>query len=138
MGSSILGTLRRVARQTLSSVDPFRSGCRLFWGAALLGLAGLAPVLVHAQVDIEESFEAGEDQPYQVIDGKVDPGTYNGYRRYQSHYHACHGQDGATVKTTSAVRNVPGYSSPLPRSVTKATSRRSCTASRMSPGPSSP
>lgn len=29
-----------------------------------------------------------------MIDGKVDAGTYDGYRRYQSHCHVCHGPDG--------------------------------------------
>ena len=37
---------------------------------------------------------AWEDKPYEVMDGKVDFGTYNGYRRYHSHCHVCHGPDG--------------------------------------------
>ena len=32
--------------------------------------------------------------PYTIIDGKVDQGTYNGFRRYHSHCHVCHGPDG--------------------------------------------
>ena len=36
----------------------------------------------------------GRDKPYEVVDGKVDSGTYDGYRRYQSHCHVCHGPDG--------------------------------------------
>ena len=35
-----------------------------------------------------------EEQPYVVVDGKVDSGTYNGYRRYHSYCHVCHGPDG--------------------------------------------
>ena len=31
---------------------------------------------------------------YAVQDGKVDQGTYNGYRRYASSCHVCHGPDG--------------------------------------------
>lgn len=31
---------------------------------------------------------------YDVVDGKVDQGTYNGYRRYHSACHVCHGPDG--------------------------------------------
>ncbi|WP_246024431.1 c-type cytochrome [Azospirillum ramasamyi] len=31
---------------------------------------------------------------YAVRDGKVDQGTYNGYRRYASACHVCHGPDG--------------------------------------------
>jgi methanol metabolism-related c-type cytochrome len=35
-----------------------------------------------------------EDKPYQLVDGKVDFGTYNGFRRYHSDCHVCHGPDG--------------------------------------------
>ena len=34
------------------------------------------------------------ERPYVVQDGKVDPGTYNGFRRYHSSCHVCHGPDG--------------------------------------------
>ncbi len=38
---------------------------------------------------------AQEEKPYTVQDGnKVDPGTYNGYRRYHAACHTCHGPDG--------------------------------------------
>jgi methanol metabolism-related c-type cytochrome len=37
---------------------------------------------------------AQEEKPYSVVDGKVDKGTYNGYRRYHSSCHTCHGPDG--------------------------------------------
>lgn len=33
------------------------------------------------------------DQPYIIEDGKVDYGTYNGFRRYHSSCHVCHGPD---------------------------------------------
>ena len=36
---------------------------------------------------------AGEVPKYTVKDGKVDKGTYNGYRRFHGTCHACHGQD---------------------------------------------
>jgi mono/diheme cytochrome c family protein len=36
---------------------------------------------------------AGEVPKYTVEDGKVDKGTYNGYRRFHGTCHACHGQD---------------------------------------------
>jgi methanol metabolism-related c-type cytochrome len=71
----------------------------------------LAPTLVHAQADTdpgrteerkevveEEAAEAEvawEDKPYTVIDGKVDFGTYNGYRRYEAYCLRCHGPNGA-------------------------------------------
>jgi methanol metabolism-related c-type cytochrome len=35
-----------------------------------------------------------EDKPYEYIDGKVDFGTYNGFRRYHASCHVCHGPDG--------------------------------------------
>jgi len=34
-----------------------------------------------------------EKQPYIIKDGKVDYGTYNGFRRYHSFCHVCHGPD---------------------------------------------
>jgi len=37
---------------------------------------------------------ADEEKPYKITDGKVDPGTYNGYRRYHASCHVCHGPDG--------------------------------------------
>lgn len=37
---------------------------------------------------------ASADVPqYEVEDGLVDKGTYNGYRRFHGTCHACHGQD---------------------------------------------
>ena len=35
-----------------------------------------------------------DDKPYQVVDGKVDQGTYNGYRRFGEACLRCHGQGG--------------------------------------------
>lgn len=37
--------------------------------------------------------EAWEKKPYFMIDGKIDFGTYNGFRRYHSACHVCHGPD---------------------------------------------
>ncbi len=34
-----------------------------------------------------------EKQPYIIEEGKVDYGTYNGFRRYHSFCHVCHGPD---------------------------------------------
>ena len=55
-------------------------------GVALLGI-GLGSTGQAQEDDWEE-------KPYTVVDGKVDFGTYNGYRRYHSHCHVCHGPDG--------------------------------------------
>jgi methanol metabolism-related c-type cytochrome len=35
-----------------------------------------------------------EEKPYTVVDGQVDQGTYNGWRRYHASCHTCHGPDG--------------------------------------------
>lgn len=37
--------------------------------------------------------DAWEKKPYKIIGGKVDFGTYNGFRRYHSMCHTCHGPD---------------------------------------------
>ncbi|HSK40464.1 MAG TPA: c-type cytochrome, methanol metabolism-related [Arenibaculum sp.] len=45
--------------------------------------------------DAEEEMTDAEGVPtYKVEDGKVDRGTYNGFRRYHSSCHVCHGPDG--------------------------------------------
>jgi mono/diheme cytochrome c family protein len=38
---------------------------------------------------------AQEDPPYRVENGRVDRGTFNGYRRYGNSCMQCHGPDGA-------------------------------------------
>jgi methanol metabolism-related c-type cytochrome len=56
--------------------------------------------------------DAWIDKPYTVVDGKVDPGTYNGYRRYHSHCHVCHGPDGlGSTYAPALVKSIPqiGY-----------------------------
>jgi len=35
-----------------------------------------------------------EEKFYAIEDGKVDQGTYNGWRRYHASCHTCHGPDG--------------------------------------------
>ena len=35
------------------------------------------------------------DKLYQIVDGKVDARTYNGFRRYHSVCNHCHGPDGS-------------------------------------------
>lgn len=37
--------------------------------------------------------EDWEKKPYFMIDGKIDFGTFNGFRRYHSACHVCHGPD---------------------------------------------
>ncbi len=60
-----------------------------------------------------------EDQPYVVEDGKVDFGTYNGYRRYHSFCHVCHGPDALGSSYAPALIEFDPA-----RSATRAISRR--------------
>jgi mono/diheme cytochrome c family protein len=36
-----------------------------------------------------------EDKLYQIVDGKIDARTYNGFRRYHASCNHCHGPDGS-------------------------------------------
>ena len=42
--------------------------------------------------DAQEAAVSGK--LYRIVDGKVDPPTYNGYRRYHAVCNHCHGPDG--------------------------------------------
>ena len=65
---------------------------------SLAGSAAMALTLLSAgaaaQSSQPDSEVDWEKQPYIVRDGKVDYGTYNGFRRYHSYCHVCHGPDG--------------------------------------------
>ena len=54
-----------------------------------LTLAALAIV----NLSFASATQAADIPKYTVKDGKVDKGTYNGYRRFHGTCHACHGQD---------------------------------------------
>ncbi|RKT47093.1 c-type cytochrome [Thiocapsa rosea] len=58
--------------------------------AALLGGALFSPAI---SADYS-SFKFSPETPYYVEDNKVDFGTYNGFRRYHSECHTCHGPAG--------------------------------------------
>src|SRR3546814_15151313 len=64
---------------------------------SLAGCALLALALLGRGAAAQNSDAGGEvdweKQPYIIKDGKVDYGTYNGYRRYHSYCHTCHGPD---------------------------------------------
>ena len=90
------------------SFELSRRSRRLLWCAGVASVVtafGAAPALVHAQADADPGKtaaeaaatgeEAWEDKPYTVVDGKVDFGTYDGYRRYEAYCLRCHGPDGA-------------------------------------------
>jgi methanol metabolism-related c-type cytochrome len=54
-------------------------------------------VLIAAALSIAASVSiaAAADLPYRIVNGQVDPHTYNGYRRYGDACLRCHGPDGA-------------------------------------------
>lgn len=56
----------------------------------LIGLCGVAALVWAAPVWADDAYE----RPYEVVDGKVDQATYNGFRRYHASCHVCHGPDG--------------------------------------------
>ena len=73
---------------------------RLFALTLITGLSAVYPAIGEDKpADTEETVAAEEevdweDKPYEYVDGKVDFGTYNGFRRYHSSCHVCHGPDG--------------------------------------------
>lgn len=61
--------------------------CKIFQKITITTLLILLALPIH-------SVFAGEEEPkYEITDGKVDKGTFNGWRRFHSTCHACHGQD---------------------------------------------
>jgi methanol metabolism-related c-type cytochrome len=66
----------------------------LVLGVGCLSFLTLNPALAEDQVAEAEEEVDWEEKPYQYVDGKVDFGTYNGFRRYHSSCHVCHGPDG--------------------------------------------
>jgi methanol metabolism-related c-type cytochrome len=60
-----------------------------FVGAIAVGVLALGLSGLDAQAADQPA------KPYTVIGGKVDKGTYNGYRRYGESCMRCHGPDGA-------------------------------------------
>lgn len=66
----------------------------------LLGLGALVGF-----VAAPGSGRAQEEKPYTVEDGKVDKGTYNGYRRYGDACLRCHGQAGAGSPYAPALKD---------------------------------
>jgi len=70
--------------------------CRLVRGfASIVVAAALATSLGLPLARISAAQNARGDKPYTVKDGKVDKGTYNGWRRYTESCLRCHGPDGA-------------------------------------------
>ncbi len=61
---------------------------------ATLALTGYIAVFSAASNADYKTFSPSPDQPYLFEDGKVDFGTYNGFRRYHADCHVCHGPAG--------------------------------------------
>ena len=75
-------------KRAISLSTPWQRVRRAGW-AAVLGCALSAP-LPAAQPDVEPM--PGD---YRVVDGRVDAGTYAGWRAFHSTCYACHGTGGA-------------------------------------------
>ena len=67
-----------------------RRPCR-FLAIALASAGGLLSTAAAADY---RTFQFSPEKPYYVEDGKVDFGTYNGFRRYHAECHVCHGPAG--------------------------------------------
>lgn len=60
----------------------------------VLALAAIGALAIGPAIAAEEAPVTPDGVPtYDVRDGKVDRGTYNGYRRFHSTCHVCHGFD---------------------------------------------
>lgn len=66
-----------------------RVRCRFWLGVGAAAWAAGALALATPAVAQEE-----EEKFYSIENGKVDQGTYNGWRRYHASCHTCHGPDG--------------------------------------------
>ena len=62
-----------------------RKACRGGW--VILCVAALSMDVVAQEAALPGKF-------YRIVDGKVDPRTYDGYRRYHAVCNHCHGPDG--------------------------------------------
>ena len=60
----------------------------------LLILSSVVTYWLVASVGAVSQDDALAGKFYAVVDGKVDPRTYNGFRRYHASCNHCHGQDG--------------------------------------------
>jgi methanol metabolism-related c-type cytochrome len=67
---------------------------RRFRSLAVLLAAFVAAAALTGIGEARAQDKADEEKPYTVKDGKVDRGTYNGYRRYGNSCLSCHGPDG--------------------------------------------
>lgn len=61
---------------------------------ATFALTGFIAVFSAASKADYKTFVPSPEHPYLYEDGKVDFGTYNGFRRYHADCHVCHGPAG--------------------------------------------
>jgi mono/diheme cytochrome c family protein len=61
----------------------------------LRGLLLLASLACGIAVGSHAALPEDESKLYQIVDGKVDARTYNGFRRYHASCNHCHGPDGS-------------------------------------------
>lgn len=74
--------------RTLAKQSRFAAAAKQSRLAAAATLGALAVLAVPA------TGTADDDKPYSIVDGAIDWYTFNGYRRYHSECHVCHGPDG--------------------------------------------
>ena len=66
--------------------------CRALVRSGIAWSVLLCLVCLNADAAVQETAVPGK--LYRIIGGKVDAGTYNGYRRYHAVCNHCHGPDG--------------------------------------------
>lgn len=64
--------------------------CR--WQQLIVPLVAVGGISAAMAAGVQEGW--ANDKLYQIVDGKVDARTYNGFRRYNAGCNHCHGPDG--------------------------------------------
>lgn len=72
---------------------------------ATFALTGFIAVFSAASNADYKTFVPSPEHPYYVENGKVDFGTYNGFRRYHSACHVCHGPAGLGSSYAPALKD---------------------------------
>jgi mono/diheme cytochrome c family protein len=85
----MLGAAYIKAKMVVRSGSERFAAVRIF--AFPFGMAGFIALTSLALPDVPREQAA---KPYQIVDGKVDKRTYNGFRRYNAVCNHCHGPDG--------------------------------------------
>jgi len=93
-GATPLPDRRKVDSATGRRVDLLAVGAVAASARAQVIAVAIAALLVGAVGGTIDRGTPVPAAPYRVVDGKVDPHTYNGYRRYHAGCNHCHGPDG--------------------------------------------